>query len=65
MEPLVAALALTTGLLAGAAFAFVQVPIPAPPELPALLGIFGIYVGYRIVEWAGVGMDVLSWLGAG
>lgn len=63
MDHVVALLALLTGLLAGAAFAFVQVPIPAPPELPGVLGIVGIYLGYRIVEWADVGVNLLGRLG--
>ncbi|AGN00905.1 XapX domain protein [Salinarchaeum sp. Harcht-Bsk1] len=62
--PLVA-LALLTGFLTGALFAFVQVPIPAPPELPGLLGIVGIYLGYTVVDWAGVGIDLLGRLGLG
>lgn len=63
MDFVLIALALLTGLLTGAAFAFVQVPIPAPPELPGLLGIVGIYLGYKFVQWAGVGIDLLGRLG--
>jgi XapX domain-containing protein len=65
MDLVLVSLALLTGLVAGGLFAFVQVPIPAPPDLPGLLGIAGIYFGYRIVEWAGVGVDLLGWLGLG
>lgn len=56
-------LALLTGLVTGAVFKFLQIPIPAPPELPGIMGIVGIYVGYKIVESLGVGFDVLSALG--
>lgn len=63
MRPIVSLLALLTGILAGAAFAFIRVPIPAPPELPGLLGIVGIYLGYKFVQWAGVGVDVLGRIG--
>lgn len=56
-------LALATGVLAGALFRFVHVPIPAPPELPGLMGIVGIYVGYRIVDHFDVGIDLLDALG--
>ncbi|GAB3685839.1 hypothetical protein GCM10028857_16970 [Salinarchaeum chitinilyticum] len=63
MDILLVALALLIGVLTGSIFAFVQVPIPAPPELPGLLGIVGIYLGYRLVEWADVGIDLLARLG--
>jgi len=55
--------ALLTGLVAGAVFALVSVPIPAPPETPGVLGIVGIFLGYRLVEYAGVGVDLLELLG--
>ncbi|MFC7214177.1 XapX domain-containing protein [Saliphagus sp. GCM10025334] len=57
------ALGLLTGFLTGAFFALVDVPIPAPPELPGLLGIVGIYLGYKFVETAGLGATVLETLG--
>jgi XapX domain-containing protein len=56
-------LALLTGTLLGAVFAYIQVPIPAPPELPGLLGIVGIYVGYQLIQRADVGFDLLGALG--
>lgn len=59
----VSVLALLTGILLGAVFAYIQVPIPAPPELPGVLGIVGIYVGYKLVAAAGVGYDLLGTLG--
>ena len=61
--PVVALLALLTGFLAGATFAFVGVPIPAPPELAGLLGIVGIYLGFKTVEFLGVGVDILGSFG--
>ena len=61
--PVVAFLALLTGFLAGATFAFVGVPIPAPPELAGLLGIVGIYLGFKTVEFLGVGVDLLGSFG--
>ena len=63
MDATIAVLALLTGLIAGAVFSFLQVPIPAPPELPGILGIIGIYLGYKAIEWVGVGFDLLSALG--
>lgn len=56
-------LALLTGLLAGALFSYLQIPIPAPPNLAGLMGIVGIYLGYKLIEWAGVGFDLLHALG--
>lgn len=56
-------LALCTGLLAGALFSYLQIPIPAPPELPGLMGIVGIYAGYKLIQWLGVGFDLLAALG--
>lgn len=61
--PAVALLALVTGFIAGAVFAFVGVPIPAPPELAGLLGIVGIYLGFKTVEHFDAGLDLLGSLG--
>ena len=61
--PAVALVALLTGFIAGAAFAFLGVPIPAPPEVAGVLGIVGIYLGFKTVEFLGVGVDLLSALG--
>jgi XapX domain-containing protein len=57
------ALGLVTGALTGAFFALVDVPIPAPPELPGLMGIVGIYIGYKLVEHSGASLDILDSLG--
>ncbi|MFB1062981.1 XapX domain-containing protein [Natrinema sp. CBA1119] len=56
-------LALLTGLLTGAVFRFFNIPIPAPPELPGIMGIVGIYLGYKVIEYADVGIDLLETLG--
>lgn len=56
-------LGLLTGVLTGAFFALVDVPIPAPPELPGLMGIVGIYLGYRLVELSGASLDALESIG--
>ncbi len=58
-----ATLALCTGFLAGAAFAAVGAPIPAPPTATGVLGIVGIYLGFRAVDHLGIGYDLLSVLG--
>ncbi|PSQ32528.1 XapX domain-containing protein [Halobacteriales archaeon SW_12_69_24] len=61
--PVVALLALVTGFIAGAAFAFVGVPIPAPPELAGVLGIVGIFLGFKTAEFLDLGVDLLGSLG--
>lgn len=63
MNVTLSALALLTGFVTGALFAYLGVPIPAPPELPGVLGIVGIYLGYRLVRWVDVGVNLLSALG--
>jgi len=60
MNATLAALALVTGTLTGAVFAYFQVPIPAPPTLAGVLGIVGIYLGYKVVDGLGVGFDLLG-----
>lgn len=54
------ALALLTGVVAGALFRGLQIPIPAPPNLSGILGIVGIFLGYKLMGWTGVGVDLLG-----
>ena len=63
MNVTVSLLALLTGLVTGAVFAALKVPIPAPPELPGILGIVGIYAGYKLIQWADVSVSLLGVLG--
>ncbi|ELZ00512.1 XapX domain-containing protein [Natrialba asiatica] len=56
-------LGLLTGTLTGAFFALVDVPIPAPPELPGLMGIVGIYLGYKAVTATGLSLGILDSIG--
>ena len=58
-------LALLTGIVAGALFRYLSVPIPAPPNLAGLMGIVGIYLGYKVVEALGVSVDLFGLLGIG
>lgn len=55
--------ALAIGFTTGALFTYLQLPLPAPPELPGVVGILGIYVGYVVVERLDVGFDLLGALG--
>jgi XapX domain-containing protein len=65
MDHVVTLLAFLTGTLTGALFAYLEVPIPAPPSLAGLLGIVGIYVGFKLVEASGRSFDLLAALGFG
>ncbi|WP_413377836.1 XapX domain-containing protein [Alkalihalobacillus sp. 1P02AB] len=40
-------LALLAGLIVGLLFAFLKLPIPAPPVFSGIIGIVGIYLGYQ------------------
>lgn len=44
-------LALLTGLIVGLIFSALKLPLPAPPVLPGILGIFGIYAGGEIWKY--------------
>lgn len=46
--PLREAEALAVGIVVGFIFARLRLPIPAPPALAGILGIVGIYLGYKI-----------------
>jgi XapX domain-containing protein len=45
-------LSLMAGVIVGALFKLIKLPIPAPPVLSAVVGIFGIYLGGRLIEMA-------------
>ena len=55
-------LALLTGITAGAVFAALEVPIPAPPNVAGVVGIVGIYLGFKGVEVLGYSVDLLALL---
>lgn len=65
MNATIAAFALLTGLLTGAVFRFVHIPIPAPPNIAGVLGIVGIFLGYQLIDYLDVGIDLLGLLGLG
>lgn len=44
------ALAILAGLIVGVVFSAIKLPLPAPPTLVGVLGIIGIYLGYRLYE---------------
>jgi XapX domain-containing protein len=53
-------LALLTGVVAGATFAALEIPIPAPPNVAGVMGIVGIYLGFKSVEALGYSVDLLG-----
>lgn len=56
-------LALLTGFVTGALFELLQLPAPVPPELPGVMGIVGIYLGFKVVQHFDYGIDLLKLLG--
>ncbi|WP_433745484.1 XapX domain-containing protein [Falsibacillus pallidus] len=44
-------LAVITGFIVGFIFAVFRLPIPAPPALAGIMGIVGIYLGFKAYEW--------------
>ncbi|MCF6138947.1 XapX domain-containing protein [Pseudalkalibacillus berkeleyi] len=45
----IALLSIFSGFIVGVVFALFKLPIPAPPALSGILGIVGIYLGYKFV----------------
>lgn len=43
-------LAVFSGLIVGSLFSFLNLPIPAPPTITGVMGIFGIYLGFIITN---------------
>ena len=43
-------LSLITGIACGAVFAVFKLPVPAPPVISGLIGIFGLWAGYKLVN---------------
>ncbi|MBU2919042.1 DUF1427 family protein [Psychrosphaera sp. F3M07] len=43
--------ALAIGVLVGLIFSFFKLPLPAPPVLSGIVGIFGIYLGGVGYQW--------------
>jgi len=65
MSNVVTALAFLTGLRTGALFAYLEIPSPAPPSIAGILGIVGIYAGFKLVQFSGRSFDLLGALGLG
>ncbi|MFC3476610.1 XapX domain-containing protein [Halobacterium litoreum] len=63
MNPVFVVLATLAGLTVGAFFAFLRIPVPAPPSLAGVMGIVGVWLGYRLVHHFDAGFDVVEALG--
>ncbi|MDV5172302.1 DUF1427 family protein [Photobacterium rosenbergii] len=44
-------LALVAGFIVGVLFSALKLPIPAPPVLSGVMGIFGVYAGGIAYQW--------------
>lgn len=44
-------LATFAGILVGILFKFLKLPLPAPPVLPGVMGIVGVYLGGVIIDY--------------
>ena len=44
-------MALATGMIVGIVFSILKLPLPAPPVLSGIMGIFGIYAGGLAYQW--------------
>ncbi|MCK8828443.1 DUF1427 family protein [Natroniella acetigena] len=43
-------LAMISGLIVGALFSWLGLPVPAPPTLAGVMGVVGIYLGFIIMN---------------
>jgi XapX domain-containing protein len=44
-------LSVLAGIIMGVIFKFMRLPLPAPPVLAGVLGIFGVYFGGVLFDW--------------
>ncbi|GMB09823.1 XapX domain-containing protein [Thermolongibacillus altinsuensis] len=44
-------LSLLAGLVIGVVFKFLRLPLPAPPVLAGVMGVFGVYLGGVVFDW--------------
>ena len=44
-------LAVIAGFIVGVLFSAIKLPIPAPPVLPGVMGIVGVYAGGVAYQW--------------
>lgn len=44
-------LSIFAGIVIGVVFKFLRLPLPAPPVLAGVLGVFGVYLGGVLVDF--------------
>jgi XapX domain-containing protein len=44
-------ISLVVGIAIGIVFAVMRLPVPAPATLAGVIGILGLYIGYKLVNW--------------
>ncbi|MDX8361008.1 MULTISPECIES: DUF1427 family protein [Bacillaceae] len=44
-------LSLLAGMIIGIVFKALKLPLPAPPVLAGVLGVFGVYLGGIVANW--------------
>lgn len=44
-------LSVLAGILIGVVFKFLRLPLPAPPVLAGVLGIFGVFIGGVVFDY--------------
>ena len=44
---------LLCGMTFGLSFSFAKLPLPAPLTFSGVIGIFGVYLGYKLYFWLG------------
>ncbi len=42
---------LLTGISCGIVFSLFKLPIPAPPVVAGIVGIVGIFIGYKLISF--------------
>lgn len=47
-------LAILAGAIVGFLFGVIKLPIPAPPALPGVMGIFGVYLGFKLYQYVSI-----------
>ncbi|KUP08818.1 XapX domain protein [Bacillus coahuilensis m2-6] len=44
-------LSVIAGMIIGMSFKFLKLPLPAPPVMAGVLGVFGVYFGGVVFDW--------------
>ena len=47
----ISVLALLAGFFVGMLFTAIKLPLPAPPHIAGVIGILGVFLGYKCWTW--------------